>query len=506
MNLDRCGYKITGHLGLGSFGVVESVQKGSEIYAAKILDFKDGISNLSEIDIISKIIHKNINQCYEIITPKSCIFSNDPKIVLITKLGFSDLENITRFLTFENKVNILHQVAQAIKIIHQEKILHNDIKEKNIIIQKTTRNYITEYNAFLTDFGMSTLYFDNRLRQFMGTHMYVAPEINENSTNYEYTPATDIWSYGITCLKVFSNQNIPTMYKSLQINEFHKILKEFKKETIKDFIENYVENKKLEICIDFLSLLLEYNPTQRLKNFETILNHEIFSGMEIVKDYKIRTLIPRKYLFKDYDIRIVELICECIDKLNQTFAELNLEKISVFIFFLTVDIVYTTYDIMHERYSNFKEIRNLFIITCFWIAVKYTIKESKFESLPPFLDLFNSVINYPRNFERMLIILNLEVQIVEDLKGIIYNKFRIYDLCKDANEVRIAFNLILQKDPTEYGYFELNEKEWNRIVDISLSLIKKNVKEKESLEFRQLKESINQGFKTLNFRNILNLR
>lgn len=506
MDLDRCGYKITNNLGSGSFGIVKSVEKGGKLYAAKILDFKDGISNLSEIDIMSKIVHKNINQCYEIITPKSCMFSSNPKIVLITKLGFSDLQKITKSLTFENKVNILHQVAQAIKIIHQEKILHNDIKEKNIIIEKTTRNYITEYNAFLTDFGISTLYFDNRL-QFIGTRKYVAPEISENSTQYlEYTPATDIWSYGITCLKVFSNQNLPAKYEGLQINEFHKILKESKRETITDFIEKYVEKAKLEICIDFLSLLLEYNPTQRLKNFETILNHEIFSGMEIVKDYKIRTLIPRKYLFKDYDIGIVELIRECIDKLNQTFTKLNLEKISVFIFFLTVDIVYTTYDIIHERYSsNFEEIRNLFIITCFWIAVKYTIKESKFESLP-FLDLFNSVINYPRNFERMLIILNLEVQIVEDLKGIIYNKFRIYDLCKDANEVKIAFNLILQKDPTEYGYFELNEKEWNRIVDISLSLIKKNVKEKESLEFRELKESVNQGFKTLNFRNILNLR
>ncbi|MEM4260097.1 MAG: protein kinase [Candidatus Woesearchaeota archaeon] len=499
MNLDRCGYKITRHLGSGGFGVVKSVKKGSEFYAAKILNFENGISNLSEIDIMSKIIHKNINQCYEIITPKSCIFSSDLKIVLITKLGFSDLENVTKSLSFKDKVNILYQVAQAIKIIHQEKILHNDIKEKNIIIEKTTRNYRIEYNAFLTDFGLSTLYFDN-YSQFLGTHMYVAPEVRESLTGYlEYTPATDVWSYGITCLRVFSNQNIPIMYNNLQINTFHKILIESKEEVIKNFIRNYVEDEKLQVCINFLSLLLEYNPTQRLKNFETILNHEIFSGIEIVKDYKIRTLIPREYLFKDYDRGIVELIYKCTDELNRTFTYLNLEKISVFIFFLAVDIVYTTYDIMYKRYSNFKELRNLFIITCFWIAVKYTIKDSKFQNLPFILNFFNSV-NHLGNFSndaKMLIILNLEVQIVEDLKGIIYNRFRIYDLCKDANEVKIAFNLILQRNPTEYSYFKLDETKWNETVNISLRLIKKNIKEKRTLEFRELKESINEEFKLL---------
>lgn len=80
------------------------------------------------------------------------------------------------------------QMAMAIKYLHQQRILHRDLKTSNIFL--TTENVIK-----LGDFGIaktldSTL---DQARTVVGTPYYMSPEVCENKP---YSYASDVWSLG----------------------------------------------------------------------------------------------------------------------------------------------------------------------------------------------------------------------------------------------------------------------------------------------------------------------
>ncbi|MEM7783611.1 MAG: serine/threonine-protein kinase [Planctomycetota bacterium] len=86
-------------------------------------------------------------------------------------------------------VSLLLQVGQAIEYAHGQKVLHRDIKPGNILVDKDSK-------AWLTDFGLSTT--STAPSKFVGgTPGYMAPEQLTGISN----PQTDIFAFGITLLE-----------------------------------------------------------------------------------------------------------------------------------------------------------------------------------------------------------------------------------------------------------------------------------------------------------------
>ena len=99
-----------------------------------------------------------------------------------------------RFFSEEFVVNIFTQICLAVKHVHDKRVLHRDIKGRNIFMTKSGL-------VKLGDFGVSTI-LNSHKQQCMtavGTPNYIAPEIF-NMQKYKYE--ADIWSLGILLYKL----------------------------------------------------------------------------------------------------------------------------------------------------------------------------------------------------------------------------------------------------------------------------------------------------------------
>ena len=172
---------------------------------------------IKEINIIASMRHPNIllfmgvtidNNTYYMITEYL------PSGSLHEYLHLSK-KNKNNPLTYKQKIKIALQIAIAVKYIHSRQILHCDLKSGNILIDK-------HFNIKLIDFGLS-YFMSEPPKGYIGTPRWMAPEILNGG---EYTVASDVFSYGMILLELFT-EKIPYSEK-------------FNYEVKKDIIKKYV--------------------------------------------------------------------------------------------------------------------------------------------------------------------------------------------------------------------------------------------------------------------------
>ena len=192
-------YKPTKLLGTGSFGSVYEAKNTifQNIVAMKVIN-KDPNNELdeqeirNEIDILKKLSHPNIVKIYEFYVSNSHYyivteFCRDGELFSYIKNKYSERQLAVLF----------YQVFSGLWYLHDNKILHRDIKLENIMISQKEKDNETGEELFwvkIIDFGTAKIFEKNKKeKDVVGSSYYIAPEVLQQN----YNEKCDTWSVGV---------------------------------------------------------------------------------------------------------------------------------------------------------------------------------------------------------------------------------------------------------------------------------------------------------------------
>ncbi|CAD8107119.1 unnamed protein product [Paramecium sonneborni] len=209
-------YKRIRKIGKGNFGDVWLVEdnKGRQ-YAMKRIDLLfDTVDPQNEVSIMKVLKHPNIIKFYD-------SFEQNDKLCIIMEYAKNSDLSIYIKSKQPDILNYFTQLCLGVQYLHQQKIVHRDIKLRNVFI---TDDGIIK----LGDFSISKKLIDLSTNTTLGTPYYLSPEICQSKN---YNSKTDIWNLGCflyelcTQQKPFLGESLPAILNSIingqtpQLNE-----------------------------------------------------------------------------------------------------------------------------------------------------------------------------------------------------------------------------------------------------------------------------------------------
>ena len=303
-------YDLIEIIGQGMYGkVYKALNKfENKFYAIKTMNFKnitpkERLNIDTEINLLQELKHPNI-----VLYKESFIDENQNLNIVTTFCEGGDLyqkifKSQKTYFQEKEIINALIQLLLGLSYIHDKKIVHRDIKTKNIFIQN-------EHTLRIGDFGIAKIFNSNKnskntnLNKMVGTPLYMAPECFKQNKKYSYK--SDIWSLGCCIYEMcnlkhaFEGQFFPAV--SIKISEGKRLPL------------NKIYSKELRNVIDNM---LNLNPRNRptiasliektfLKNYvgeyinDFISNYRRYEGNE----EQIDILKEQADKFKIFDVKL----------------------------------------------------------------------------------------------------------------------------------------------------------------------------------------------------------
>ena len=267
-------------------------------FILKIIKKKQNKKNFSsnEISIQQKLKHYNISNLLGYYDLPSCstLIYDFQKYGDLHQFQISFLKR--KFLSETFLSYLTSQLLEALKYLHQNKILHLDIKQKNILVN--------EYMQFkLIDFSISLDYRDKNYiaLPLAGTYGYMSPEVlNRKKIAAKDASKVDIFSFG--ALLYFSAFGIfPYNIHELNDKDYDKMNEYIEKNEL-IFPEGFHFSDKFK---NFLKKCLEKNIDERYDIYN-IFNDEWVKGGEIIKEYKEKLCNTNIFLINIISDNILE--------------------------------------------------------------------------------------------------------------------------------------------------------------------------------------------------------
>ena len=190
--------------------------------AAKIIPKKNLIKSRAKQKLISEIkIHKSVH--HKNIVNFEHYFEDAENVYILIELCHNqtlhELLKRRKTLTELEVQYYIFQLIQALKYLHNLKIIHRDLKLANLFL---TENMELK----LGDFGLATTidFEGERKRSLCGTPNYIAPEILDGKKGHSFE--VDIWSLGIIMYVLligklpFETNNKKETYKRIRLKNY----------------------------------------------------------------------------------------------------------------------------------------------------------------------------------------------------------------------------------------------------------------------------------------------
>lgn len=493
----------TQKLGSGTFGEVFLLKNTTtdETTAIKVLKNKDKpvleFDSLIELDVLFKIKSNSLAHGIAIYKPMECL-SFDSISIEMPYYG-----NITKLLkdnlSFDEKIFLIYKLILGVKCLHDNNILHLDIKPDNCLYTGDVNNP----DLIVSDFGLSCPVDDVQkgvsTYRIIGTLGYRPPEwmavlqassddlgdITEETDfskyrkdlNYIYNEKFDVWSIGITALYILTHNSKNNDY---YVPDYGLSYNDMAKQYIEDFTDNNIDNT-LELCLvntsikhldslfELLRGALACEPSERM-TVEELLECTIFDIIDLPTESKIIRNIHGKTspYPKIKPKRMTEYNEKCSAKNDKYYSinPLDINKRH------GLKFIFAIYHGMFKKYY----VRDLFMaIDIYMRLISATSNLSrKLYKYIAILSIrmtykyyYNSATTFPSSLQNA-IIENMELTAIQFLNGII--KFsNFYDIAEYTEQLEIYFKLLIDNNLSQFdNYFLINYPETLKIISKKL--------------------------------------
>ena len=229
--------------------------------------YSEPVHMTSEVDILANLDHPCITKVMEVI---SC-----EKITTIVMEYAKGGELFDRLVDDHNKNNLsermakfqFYQIVEAVRYLHSRQVCHRDLKLENLLLADNGENPLIK----VSDFGLSKQWSNVSLHSYVGTPVYMAPEVLTvalgNGYSTSYTSKADCWSLGVIlylllCCRHPFNQG-DSLFRCIIEGRFNS-MHGSPWDNVSDSAKNLVR------------ALLEVDPSKRLDT-EQILKHSWFT-------------------------------------------------------------------------------------------------------------------------------------------------------------------------------------------------------------------------------------
>ncbi|KAL0234800.1 hypothetical protein PCE1_001836 [Barthelona sp. PCE] len=223
-------YRVVKYIGKGSFGQVYRAIRHSDglEYAIKEVDIrsmsqKERVEALNEVRLLASVCSPFI------IRYKHAFIEGAHKLHIVTDYArcgdlqhrIKKLKSRRQFFSEDTVWSYFIQIAMGLQALHNENILHRDIKAANIFLA-------SDHQVKIGDLGVAKLLKsrDQFAETSIGTPYYLSPEIYRNNP---YNSKSDVWSLGcllfemMTLRHPFEANDIKTLANKVCSGRFTKI-------------------------------------------------------------------------------------------------------------------------------------------------------------------------------------------------------------------------------------------------------------------------------------------
>ncbi|KAH8936790.1 hypothetical protein BDL97_17G103000 [Sphagnum fallax] len=220
-------------LGRGSFGSVSQYTWFGMLCAEKFFNPFNGEKQKrdfeNEVEVMVRLNHPHIVQLV-------CFHQDFTKCSIVMELMPTNLERYIDERKASNKpftpqaaVDIMLQIASAMEYLHEQGVVHRDLKPNNILVSPNTNPELSAdgyVEVKLADFGMSKTKVNTSSSmlhsQICGAATWRAPEAFQDHEGHvrRYPPKkADVYSFAILCAQILSGQLYPFGYTPVRLLE-----------------------------------------------------------------------------------------------------------------------------------------------------------------------------------------------------------------------------------------------------------------------------------------------
>jgi len=214
-------YRAMQVVGKGSYGVVRLLQRKTDkkLYVMKMVECKAESQEdaLKEVDILNKLNHPNIVGFIE------NFFSSKGELCIVMEYcdsgdldGYiNELKKNKKQMSADQCLDYFAQICMALQYLHENKILHRDLKPQNVFLSNQRRM------VKLGDFGI-TKTLENSVAMAItriGTPYYFSPELCRSKP---YNNKSDVWALGVV---TYQMMKLRLPFEARDMNELvHMVL------------------------------------------------------------------------------------------------------------------------------------------------------------------------------------------------------------------------------------------------------------------------------------------